>query len=241
MFEDIQLEILYRVLTYSDSDRDKHETRHSRRPSLALHEDNGVGNEEHVEKTVQNRHVEADEKDNELAKQQLERSDQEDDKTLAQGAEVEILLSDKVVVSSLLPELLGTAGENGGGIGLGDGEGDEDPGDPGEDQLEPIEPSPAGSIGEETTGKGTDCRTDEGSGGEDGHGNTALLVLPEIGKGATDEGHGCRKGDAVNGSAHKQSFDVLGNRTGNDEDDGKCQGRGAENWLARYVLTDVCG
>lgn len=70
-------------------------------------------------------------------------------------------------------------------------------------------------------------RSNEGSGGEGSHGNTTLLVSPQIGKGTTDQGHGSRKSDTVNGTANKQSANVLGDGAGNDEDDGQEKGRSA--------------
>lgn len=145
------------VWTYADGNGDEHETRHALGETLALLEDNGVRNEEHVEQSVQNRHVHADQKHDELGEEELEGPDEEDPEALAHGPQVEVLLGDVVRVAQLLAHLLGARGEDGRGVGLGYGEGDEDPDDAGQDELHPIEPAPAEVVGDEATGKGTDC------------------------------------------------------------------------------------
>jgi hypothetical protein len=141
----------------TDSDGNEHETSLAGGVALALLVDDGEGDEEHVEETVEDTHVEGDEEDDELAKQKLEGSDEEDAETLREGSHVEFLLSDVVGLASLLAELGSAAGENGGCVGLGDGKGDEDPDDTGEDKLDPVEPAPASGIREEATNEGTDC------------------------------------------------------------------------------------
>lgn len=60
-------------------------------------------------------------------------------------------------------------------------------------------------------------RSHEWSSGEDGHWNTALLVAPEVGKGAAHERHRGREGDTVDGTAYQQGLNVLRDRTGDDE------------------------
>jgi hypothetical protein len=53
-------------------------------------------------------------------------------------------------------KLASSAGEKSRGVSLRDGEGDENPDDEGEDELDPVEPSPTSGIREETTDKRTD-------------------------------------------------------------------------------------
>ena len=141
----------------TNGDGNKHETSLAGGVTLALLVDDGEGDKEHVEKTVQDTHVERDEEDDELAKQKLEGSDEEDAETLRERSHIQLLLSDVVGLSSLLAELGSATGENGGCVGLGDGKGDEDPDDTSEDELDPVEPAPASSIRKEATNEGTDC------------------------------------------------------------------------------------
>lgn len=140
----------------SHRERDEHEARLAVRVALAALEDDGVGDEEHVEKTVEDRHVERDEQHDELAEQELEGPNQEDGHALREGTLVEIALGHVRVVTGLLAEVLGAATEDGGCVGLLDGEGDEDPDDEGQDELDPVEPAPAGEA-EPTTDERTDC------------------------------------------------------------------------------------
>lgn len=142
--------------TYADSNGNEHKARHACVPALALLVDDGVGNEEHVQQAIQDGHVETDEQDDNLSEEQLERPEEEDSEPLAHGAHVKVLLRGPGLVAGILAQLLSAAGEDSGGVGLGDGEGDEDPRDEREDQLEPVEPAPAGIIGDETTDEGTD-------------------------------------------------------------------------------------
>ena len=201
----------------ADRERDKHQTRHALGPTLALLEDNGISDEEHVQKSVKDRHVQTDQKNDNLLEEQLEGSDQEDTHALREWTRIEIRFGDVVLVASLLSELLGAASENGRGVRLGDSKGDGNPDDKGEDELDPVEPSPASAVGNEATNERTDGRTNERSGREGGHGHATLFVAPEIGQGPTNESHGGREGDAVNEAANNERFDVLGDSTRNDE------------------------
>ena len=144
--------------TYADGNGDEHQARHARRPALALLVDDGIGNKEHVQQTVQDSHVKTDQQDDNLGEEQLERPEKEDPQTLAHGAHIKVLLRGPGLVTSLLPELLGAAGEDGRSVSLRNGEGDQDPGDEGDDELEPVEPAPPGIVGNETTEEGTDWR-----------------------------------------------------------------------------------
>ncbi len=114
------------------------ETGGTSRPPLSFFEDDGIGNEEHVQQTVEDGHVQRDEEDDELAEEELQGHDEEDADALADGAHVEVLFRDPVRLACLLAQFLGAAGEDGGRIGLGDGECDQDPDDAGEDEREPV-------------------------------------------------------------------------------------------------------
>lgn len=67
------------------------------------------------------------------------------------------------LVSGGFTQFLRTSGEDGGRVGFRDREGDEDINCSGEDELDPVQPSPASRVGQETTDEGTDSRTNKGS------------------------------------------------------------------------------
>lgn len=100
--------------------------------------DDGEGDEEHVEESVEDTHVEGDEEDDEFAKEKLKGTDEEDAEAFAEGSKVEILFCDVFLFASLFAHFLGATSENGGSVGFGDGEGDEDPDDESEDNLDVV-------------------------------------------------------------------------------------------------------
>lgn len=61
------------------------------------------------------------------------------------------------IVACLLAKSLGFGGKDGWCVSLGNGERDEDPDNEREDELDPIEPSPASSIRQETADQWTNC------------------------------------------------------------------------------------
>lgn len=68
---------------------------------------------------------------------------------------VEVLLSNKGGVVLFFAEAGGTLFEDRGGVGLGDGDDEKEVDYAGEDELEPVEPAPAGSVREVTTNERT--------------------------------------------------------------------------------------
>ena len=138
-------------------DGDEHEARGARRVALALLVHDRIRDEEHVQQAVQNAHVDGDEKHDELREEQLQRAHHEDAQTLGHRSRVQVLLGDVPGLARGLAQLPGAVGEDGGCVGLGDGEGDEDPDDEGEDELDPVEPAPAGCVREEAANEGSDC------------------------------------------------------------------------------------
>lgn len=75
-------------------------------------------------------------------------------------------------------------------------------------------------------------RSNKGSGGKGGHGNTTFLIPPQICKCTSDQSHGSRKCDTVDGSADKQGSNILGNSAWNGEDDCNQECRGTVDVLA---------
>lgn len=76
---------------------------------------------------------------------------------------------------------------------------------------------PVGEKG--VTGKLT-SRTDERSSRKGSHGDTTLLVPPQIGKSTADQGHGRGEGNTVDQAADNEGTDVLGDGAGNGKDNG---------------------
>lgn len=135
---------------------DEHQPRFAGRVPLALLVNDWKGHEEHVQEAVEDAHVQRDEKDDELLEEQLERADQENAQALRHGPQVQILLGDVGVVAGGGAELSGAAVEDRRCVRLGHGKGNEDPDHACKDELDPVEPPPAGGIREVTTDEGTD-------------------------------------------------------------------------------------
>lgn len=199
------------------SDGDEHEAGGAGRVTLADLEDDGVGDEEHVEKAIEDRHVDRDEEDDEFAEEELEGADQKDGDALRERPGVELGLGDVPAVAGLLAKLLGPRREDGRSVSFGHGEGDDDPDDKGKYELNPVEPSPACGVGEETANERTNRGTHEWSGREGSHRHTTLLIAPEISKSTTDQGHWCGESNAVDQSADDEGADVLSNSAWDDE------------------------
>jgi len=115
----------------ADGERDEHEACDTCRVAFAFLEDDGKGDEEHVEEAVEDGHVEGEEQDDGFEEEELEGADEEDGHAFAEGAEIEILLGDVLFGSGLCAHFLGTGSEDGGSICFGDGEGYQDPDDTG--------------------------------------------------------------------------------------------------------------
>jgi hypothetical protein len=195
----------------------KHQASTACTPSFAFLVNDRESHEEHVQQSIQDRHVQGNEEHNQLPKEQLQRPDQEDGQPLRKWPHIEILLSDVLVAASLLAQLFGAAGKDSRRVGLGHGEGDQNPHDKGEDELDPVQPAPACRIRQVPTDEGSDGRADERGGGEGGHRYATLLVFPQVGQRAAHKRHGRGEGDAVDGAADEQRADVLGYGTWDDE------------------------
>lgn len=211
---------------------DEHEARHAFGPAFALHVHDRVRHEEHVQKAVEDRHVQADQQDDGFQEEQLERSNEEDPQLFAERSRVEFLLRHVSGVARFLAEFLRSTGEEDRRVRLGDREGQEEPTHRGQDELDPVQPSPTGSVTQEATRQGADGGTDEGSSREHGHGNTSLFVSPQVSERATHKGHGSGEGDAVNESTDQKRADVVSYRTGDFEDNRQCDGDDIDRFAA---------
>lgn len=92
-------------------------------------------NEEHVEQSIQDGHVQRDEEDDQFLEQKLKRPQQEHAQPLAHGSQVQVHLGHVFLIARLLSHLLRSSLENRGGIGLGKGKGDEDVAEARKNQL----------------------------------------------------------------------------------------------------------
>lgn len=214
----------------TDGQGDEHQTSVAGIPSLTLLEDNGESNEEHVKQAVENAHVQRNEEDDELLEEQLEGSDHENSESLAHRPLINVLFGNVALITSSLTQLLSAASKDCRRVSFGDGEGDENPDDTSEDDLDVVQPAPASTISKEATNKRANwiaiwlddliqsrylawgeltSRSNKGSGRKGGHGNTTLLVPPQIRKRTADQGHRGRKGDAIDGTADDQGTDIL--------------------------------
>lgn len=108
----------------TDDQGDEHQARGAGRIALALLVHNRVRDEEHVQQTVEHRHVQRDEEDDEFAEEELERADQEQREPLAERTRVDVLLRHVLGVACFLAHLGCAAGEQRRCVGLGHGEGD---------------------------------------------------------------------------------------------------------------------
>lgn len=204
----------------ADGQRDEHETGAAFGPALALDVDDRVGHEEHVQKTVKNGHVQTDQEDDRFKEQELKRADEEDAELFTEWSLVDILFGHVSLVAGFFAEFLCTLVEDGWSIGLRDGEGENDPADPREDQLDVVEPAPSRGVSKEATRQRTDGRTDKGRCAEHGHGNTTLFVFPKICQCAANKGHGSRKGDTINKPTDEECANVLCDSAGDLENNG---------------------
>lgn len=72
----------------TDRNWNEHKTSLASRVSLALLVNDGIGDEEHIQKTVEDTHVQRNEEHDEFAKEELERSNKEDSKTFRDGTQI---------------------------------------------------------------------------------------------------------------------------------------------------------
>lgn len=132
---------------HADGDGNEHEACLAGRVAFALLVDDGKGNEEHVQQAVENAHVHADEKHDEFPKEKLKGSYEEDAKSFAKRSHVEFLLRDVVGLAGGFAQLACPTGQDGRRVRLGHGKGYEHPDDAGEDDLDPVEPTPTLGVG----------------------------------------------------------------------------------------------
>lgn len=115
----------------ADGERYEHQACDACRVAFALLEDDGEGDEEHVEETVEDGHVEREEEDDGFEEEELEGPNKENGHAFAEGAEVQILLGDVLLASCFFAHFLRSGGEDGWRVCFGNGEGYQNPDDTG--------------------------------------------------------------------------------------------------------------
>ena len=173
---------------HTDGDGDEHKTGVTGAPALALLINDGVGNEEHVEQSVKDRHVDRHKEDNNLLEEKLEGTEDVNLQTLSKGASIKLLLSDVGIVAGLLAQPLGALEKDGWCVCLRDSKNHGDIDSTSQNELDPVQPAPTQVIGDETTNEGTNGGAEERCSAECRHRYTTLLISPHISERAADNG-----------------------------------------------------
>ena len=145
---------------HADGDTDEGEAADARAPATDLLEDNRESGEHEVESAVDDGHVQRGEKDDGLGEEQDPGAEERDldllCETLVASLQVE---AGDVELAGLPAEVLGTATEDDGSVGLGNSEGAGDPEDTGKDGHNTFNPAPALSLSQKATDNGADGGT----------------------------------------------------------------------------------
>ena len=114
---------------HTDRNWDEHQSGLACAVAFSFLVDDGVCDEEHVQQSVQDAHVEGDEQYDGLDEQELKGPDQEDAESFAHWAWIEVELGDIPIAVQLPAELLRTASQDDRRVGLFDPEAYECPAD----------------------------------------------------------------------------------------------------------------
>ena len=98
----------------------------------------------------------------------------------------QLLLGGDVGIAGLFAQTLRTPAKQGGRKSLGNGEGEKED-DSSEDHVDPNDPSPANRLTNETANDGSKDRATVRSGSEKSDRESSLIVVPDVGYGATSE------------------------------------------------------
>ena len=204
---------------------------------VLLPENRGDGREEEVEEAVDDGHVCGHEPRNQAHEEHLDgarhavRDDADrllrDVRLLVAGAQlgaVELLaqtlglVAHQHAVVRLLVEEFDAEGHDGRG-----------------DQEHPVDPAPAGALGDEAARDGADDGSEEGSQGEDGGGEAALVRLEQVGNDAAADGNASGASDAGKEAEDDESREVRRQGAADLPDDEEAVGA-AENDAATVDL-----
>jgi hypothetical protein len=159
------------AVSYGDDHTDSHtkegKAANTRTPAAVLLVDNWERAKQHVESSVNDGHVDADEEDNGLLEQQDPGTRKRSLEDLAKGGWALVDITATLVdLSSALGKLGGTLAENDRGVGFGEEEAANDPENTGEDGHDTLNPAPADSLANETTDNWTQNGAHERRGGK---------------------------------------------------------------------------
>lgn len=181
-------------------------------------------NEEHVQQSVQNTHVQRDQENNQLSKQKLEWSHEEDPHPLSHWSYVDVAFALVFIIARPFPHLGCTFGQDGWRVCFWNSECDQAVYEARQDQLDPIQPPPPCPLGKIASDEWANRGTDERSCAESCHRNATFFCFPEIGQGTANKNHGARESDTIDASADQKCSDVLRDSARDDKDycDQKC-------------------
>jgi len=174
---------------HADHDAKEGQAADTRVPAAVLLVHNRESTEKHVEGTVDDSHVDGEEKDNRLLEEQDPGSRQGSLERLGKSNLTTLIVNlADVDMSCDLGELGGTSSEKDGGVCLGDQESTDNPESTREGTEEAHDPAPTSVHAEEASNDGAKDGSEEGSSSEDGHGETTLRGREHVGDGTTGVG-----------------------------------------------------
>lgn len=197
--------------SHTNGNADECQTANARAPATTFLEDNGESSEAHVECTVDDGHVEGDEKDDGLPDEKLPRSQQGNLELIANAlGRLPRLELGNVNLASPLAEGTGALTEKNRGVCLGVDDRAENPNNASEDGDQSLNPSPALGFAKEATCNRTQSRTQERSHGKDAESNSSLVGLEHIGNDTAGIRQRRRAESTSKESEDNEGSDVLG-------------------------------
>ena len=196
---------------HTDGHTKEGKTANTRAPAAVLLVDDGERTEQHVESSVNDGHVDADEEDDGLLEQQDPGTRERSLEDLAEGGRALVDIATALVdLSSALRELGGTLAKNDRGVGLREEEAANDPEDTGEDGHDTLNPAPANGLTDETTDNWTQNGAHERRGSKQCDGQSTLLGREHVGNDTTSVGKWRGTESTSEESENEESLDVFG-------------------------------
>ena len=173
-------------------------------PAAMLLVDDREGAKEHVERPVDDGHVDGKQQDDGLAEQQDPGPLEGGDKGLADGGAALVAVeAGDVHLAGQLGQSRGALSKEDRGVGFGDVERAEDPHGAREDGQEALDPAPALRVAEEASDDGAQDGAQERGNGKEAHGKAALVRAKHI----RDDAAGVGQGGGTKGSGEEAHDD----------------------------------
>lgn len=147
----------------AESDTEECETSHIRLPPILALENGGDGREQKVEEAVGNGHVEREQRDDGGEDEELQRAEEAVGEDLGPGFRLRVLFvpGDEVLVAGELALDGDLAGDDDTGVRFAVEDPDSSCGDGGNDEKNPVDPSPADTLRQKPAGDRTDDGAEE--------------------------------------------------------------------------------